>query len=62
MKNSNVIKMVRSKVEFPQRSADELGRYKKLHKTKRGVDSKGAFLNCRDINNFEFFNLNENRG
>ena len=55
MKNSNVIKMTRSKAEFPQRNDEELGKYKKLHKTKRGCNSKGAFLSGRhSLTDFEF--------
>ena len=57
MNNSNVIKMSRNKSEFPKRTEGEQARYKKLHKTQRGQNAKGTFLNSksdRDANSFEF--------
>jgi len=58
---NNVTKFEKSRKSKPLMKTDaELARAKKLHKTKRGMNDKGAFLNCdieRYINSFEFSNL-----
>lgn len=61
---NNVTKFEKSRTSKPLlKTEGELARAKKLHKTKRGQNAKGAFLSCdneRYVNTFEFHDVYTN--